>query len=93
MGLFGVSRSLMNAIFRPSGRHLARPSKASELAVRLTRLLPFGFIVQISGVSPSSRKLSNKIFPLSPGNAPSAGETPAARPPMQRTQATVKACE
>jgi hypothetical protein len=86
VGLVGVSRSLMKASLRPSARQLERPSKASELAVRLSRLPPLGLIVQISMLP--SRSLSNAILPFSPGNAPSAGETPAARPPTQMTTRT-----
>ena len=77
MGLLGVARSLMNTIFRPSGRQLACPSNAGEPSVRFTGLRPLGSIVQMSRSSPPARKLSNRILPFSPGNAPSAGEVPA----------------
>ena len=61
VGFSAVSRSLMNAIFCPSGRQLARPSKASESAVRFTGLLPFGLIVQMSLVTAGAEAVEQDL--------------------------------
>jgi hypothetical protein len=65
-GFVAITRLLLKAIFRPSARQFGAKSSALEFAVRLTRPLPSGLIVQMSK-SPPRRSLENAILPFSPG--------------------------